>query len=164
VDEVSLNFQGQCGGRVLAAVRLTRANDALADLQMAQLLRALKLRRLSNVVVNSRFVVQPALRARRLIVPMLREVYRAGLVAGARFCYLASKPKLAGTYERFGFKFAGATFDDPIAGQMQVLRLDLHDVENLISTASPLLPVFIGRFNRPRASAGLRETYFISRG
>jgi hypothetical protein len=43
IDEVSLNFQARKGDRVLAAVRLTHAKDALGDPQMARLLKGFEL-------------------------------------------------------------------------------------------------------------------------
>lgn len=146
VDDVSLNFQARRGGRLVAAVRLTRAEDAFRDLQLAQLVKAAGLRRLSGVVLNSRFVVDPSPGSRRLIIPLLQQVYRAGLIAGARLCYLATRPQLASIFERFGFRVTGATFDDQVAGGMHVLRLDLLDAEHLVSSGSPLLPIFLNRF------------------
>jgi len=146
VDGVSLNFQARRGGRPVAAVRLTWAEDAVRDLQLARLVKAAGLRRPSGVVLNSRFVVDPSPGSRRLIIPMLQQTYRAGLIAGARICYLATRPQLAGIFERFGFRFTGATFDDQVAGLMHVLRLDLHDLEHLVSSGSPLLPIFLNRF------------------
>jgi len=150
IDDVSLNFQIIDNNRTLAAVRLTRAADALNDPQLSLLVKSLKRRNLSNIVVNSRFVALPLPSARRAIAPMFQEVYRAGLAAGAMHCYLATRPQLQTIFEKFGFRFEGSVFDDPIAGHMHALRFDLHDIAYLNEINSPLLPVVLERFSEAR--------------
>lgn len=154
VDNVSLNFQAKRDDHLLSAVRLTWADDAADDPQLARLVRSSGLRRLSGVVVNSRFIVKPSPGGHRLVVPMLQQVYRAGLIAGARYCYLATRPQLASFFERCGFKPVDATFADPIAGPMRLLCLELHNVEHLELTRSPLLPIFLARFASARDVCG----------
>lgn len=150
IDDVSLNFQATDGKRILAAARLTRALDALNDSQMSLLVRASGQRHLSNIVINSRFVALPRTSARRAIIPMLQEVYRVGLTAGAKHCYLATRPQLRTIFEKFGFRFEGSVFDDPIAGHMHALHFDLYDIAYLNEINSPLLPVVLERFSESR--------------
>jgi predicted GNAT family N-acyltransferase len=139
VDSVSLNFYFKSHGRILAAVRLTRAVDALHDPQLALVLAGIPKQRLANVVVNARLVVEPSMKGRKAVVPMLEEVYRAGLISGARRCLLSTRPMLARMFEKFGFLTTGVVFEDPVAGSMCVLCLDLHDFEYLRVIGSPLI-------------------------
>lgn len=146
IDDCSLNFQAVAGGRLLAAVRLTMAEDARSDTQMALLVKASGIKRLANVAVCSRFVAEPSAAARKAIVPLFIEVYRAGLKAGARLSLLATRPRLDSVFAKFGYRYTGLSFEDPVAGNMHVLCLDAYDVEHLNDVRSPFLEAFIERF------------------
>lgn len=148
VDDVSLNFCAIDEDRMVAAVRLTRAEDALADAQTAMLVKASGIKRLGRVLVCSRFVAEPCAPARRAIVPLFQQVHRAGLNAGGSISLLATRPRLAGIFAKFGWRFAGLSFNDPVAGLMHILSIDLYDLDHLADIESPLLSVLMERFRQ----------------
>ncbi|MGV7212206.1 N-acyl amino acid synthase FeeM domain-containing protein [Bradyrhizobium sp. UFLA05-112] len=139
VDDVSLNFQVKQDDRLLAAVRVTWAPDALLDLHLRPLVEGARIACLSTAVVNSRFVVRPELRARAVIVPLFCEVYRTGMLAGATCCVIGTRSDLVGIFERFGFRETGFHIRDPIAGRIHNLNLNPYDLAHLKKVASPLL-------------------------
>lgn len=139
IDDVSLNFQANRDDVLLAAVRLTMARDALRDPQTALVIKAADTTNLAKTSVTSRLAVRPIMSARRVIVPMFQEIYRCGLVIGIEHSLLATRLELRGIFERFGFRMTGRSFDDPVAGTLHVLRLDLIDRAYLVQINSPLI-------------------------
>jgi hypothetical protein len=79
-------------------------------------------------------------------VQLFKEVYRAGLVAGATQCLLSTRKPLISIFSRFGFKACDYTFVDQVAGEMIVCRLDLHDLEHLAMVSSPLIDIVCEQF------------------
>jgi predicted GNAT family N-acyltransferase len=146
VDPTSLNFYASEDETISAAVRLTRSVDADRDALMQRMIVTMRARRLGQLVICSRFVCLPALQARRMIAPLFQEVYRAGLCSGAMRCALITRPSLRGIFEKFGFKTTGCSFIDAVAGEMEILELDLFNYEHFIAIGSPLLEIFTERF------------------
>jgi hypothetical protein len=140
IDVVSLNFQARVDDKLLAAVRLVRADDALLDPHLRLLVEAYQPECLESTVVCSRFAVRPEHRARALIKPLFIEVYRIGLLSGARHCILGTRDDLTAIFERFGFRRTDAELRDPVASHIHVLDLDLDDADHMRSVNSPLLP------------------------
>jgi hypothetical protein len=68
------------------------------------------------------------------------------LNAGANLSLLATRPRLEGVFAKFGYRFTGLSFDDPVAGLMHVLCLDAYDLEHFNDVQSPFLDVFMNRF------------------
>ena len=141
IDRVSLNFQARHMGRLLAAVRLVRAEDAILDPHLGLLVEAYRPCDIARTVVNSRLAVLPEHRARAVIIPMFQEVYRCGLLAGAKECLLGTRDELVSIFERFGFVRTETVVVDPVAKHMNVLCLQLDNVEYLTRINSPLAPI-----------------------
>ncbi|MBI5129070.1 MAG: hypothetical protein HZA66_06485 [Rhodopseudomonas palustris] len=157
LDRLSLNFFATVNGRVAGAVRLVRASDAPADRHLALLVEAARPADPATTVVNSRFAVRPEMAARALIVPMFQQVYRSGLLAGARQCLLATRTELIPLFGKFGFVPLGRTLNDPVAGHLEILALDAFDFAHLASVASPYLPIarsLLGRLVDAEDAAG----------
>jgi hypothetical protein len=146
VDTKSLNFYAGNRSGLRAAVRVSRAAHALNDPLLAPLMTGVKAKNIGQTVVCSRFVVEPSLSARKTIVPLFQEIYRAGLRAGATKCLLSTRTGLVNIFGRFGFKETGTAFVDAVAGQLNVCELDMHDYEFLIAISSPLIDVANERF------------------
>jgi hypothetical protein len=140
VDDVSLNFRAFQGGRTVAAMRLTRAFDALEDSQLARFIQASKVDCLENTVVCSRMVVRPELGARILITSVVQHVYRIALHSGASHCVAGSRPNHSELFKKIGFRQRG-TCSDPVSGPMKILVVDLRDRCHLVSVKSPLVAV-----------------------
>jgi hypothetical protein len=126
VDDVSLNFQAADKGRVLAAVRLTWAEDALTDPHQRRLIQAALPDCLSTTLVLSWFAVMPDLCASPMIVQMLREVSWTSLASGARSCLVGTRREFTSIFERFGFCGTGLQTAAPFADQMHILGIDLN--------------------------------------
>jgi len=150
VDAASLNFYSSDASGVCSAVRLTGAEDASEDPLLAALLESARIRHMTRVVTCSRFAVQPTLAARKTIMPLFREVCRAGLKAGAVKCLLATRPSLVGIFAKFGFRSANRTFVDRVAGELSVCEFDLHDLQHLVSISSPVVDVIFDHFSTAR--------------
>jgi len=149
LDPKSLNFYAAGQSGVRAAVRLSRASDSLSDPLLAPMMAGIAARNLKQTLICSRFVVEPTFAARKAIVPLFQEVYRAGLTAGATKCVLSIGASLIGMVERFGFKESGIRFVDTVAGQLHTCVLDLYDYEFLTAIASPLIDVANEQFAPP---------------
>lgn len=144
IDELSLNFHASYHQRCLAAVRLTWAIDAGIDQHLARIVDSSGLsdEDLPKTVLNSRLAIREEMRARLHLPELFRTVYRAGFLNGAKYCLLAARPSLSGLFHRFGFREQHQQIQDPTAGDLVILRLELGDRENLRSTASPLLQAY----------------------
>ncbi|WP_439605039.1 hypothetical protein, partial [Shinella sp.] len=94
VDGYSLNFQVLHRGAPIAAVRLTRAEDAIHDPHLGRIVEhaGLDARDLRQTVVNSRLAVRPETRARLQIPLLFRHMYRIGVLSGAAYCLVAARP------------------------------------------------------------------------
>lgn len=124
-------------GNVLASVRLTRSSDAAADPQLSKLFESVN----DETVVTSRLVSAGGVMAGLSIIHMFRAVYEVGLLSGARRCVLGTRTELIAIYERFGFVLSGRSYNDSIAGEQQIMCLDLHDIEHMRRIESYLLTV-----------------------
>lgn len=141
IDALSLNIEARDGDRSLTGLRLTRGQDAIADRQLRAILLNSECARppYSDCLLLSRFTVQRELRARMQILDLLRHTYVVGLMQGARYALLATRPSLIHMFERFGFNATARRLVDPIAGELEVLTLEIRDRERLRTTSSPLL-------------------------
>ena len=126
VDDVSLNFQAVGNGRVLAATRVTWAEDALTDSHQRRVVQSALPDCLSTTLVMSRFAVRPNHCAGATILEMLREIYRTGLASGARSCLVAPSCDLVDMLEQFGFCRIGLQIADPFADQIHILNMDFN--------------------------------------
>jgi predicted GNAT family N-acyltransferase len=144
IDARSVLFHARRGnGAPMATVRLSRLADALDDPQLGRL--AALAEKLDITVANSRLVTEDDRDAKLAIKPMFQLVYEVGLLSGARYCLLSTRPALLKLFERFGFKQTGEQFRDAVAADQVVMRLDLWDVVNLATCRSPLLEVVMRR-------------------
>jgi hypothetical protein len=142
VDAVSLNFQARHRGQLLVASRLTWADDAEQDPQLSLLPPpGMSAHERARTILNSRLAALPKLRAKWMIVPLFRELYRHGLLSGAEQCYLATRDDLVPMFTKIGFRKTERIVDDPFAGQLNVLRFDLFDFTSLNRLHSPLMVV-----------------------
>ncbi len=141
IDRVSLNFRVLRKKQCVAAIRLTRAVDALEDPQLRRLIVNSNLSPVSlpTSVVDSRMVVREETAARLVVPDLFREIYRTGFIAGAARCLVGARPELVPLFERFGFLAASRPYDDPVAGKMVPLVLDALDRDHLASIGSPLV-------------------------
>jgi predicted GNAT family N-acyltransferase len=153
IDSVSLNFQARVDGRLLASVRGVRAADAVNDTHLRLLLDAVELEQIETSVICSRLVVRSEHRARSLIGPMFSHVYRTGMRAGARHCILGTRIDLVGVFERFGFRRVGAQIVDPVASDIHLLSIDMHDLAHLHRINSPLFQLAETLLGAPTASS-----------
>lgn len=155
IDRRSLVFFARRKNRALASVRLVRAADAVKDPHLGWLLEAAQPTDLATTVVNSRFAALPERRARAMIVPMFRQMYRSGLIAGARECFIATRSDLVPVFGRFGFRAIADRSSDP--GRRQILKLALHDLDHLERINSPLRDIaaeFAGRSGSAARTGG----------
>ena len=141
IDAVSLNFQARIDGRLLAAVRGVRAEDAMHDPHLRLLLAEIHVDDIDTAVVCSRFAVRSEHRARAMIKPMFQHVYRAGILSGGRDCILGARADLVGIFERFGFRQTRAHVVDPIANDIKILTMDMHDLSHMRRVNSPLIEI-----------------------
>lgn len=141
IDRVSLNFHARHSGRLMSTVRLVRAEDAILDPHLGLLVEAYRPRDITRTVVNSRLAVLPEHRARALIIPLFKEVYRCGLLVGAKECLIGTRDELVPIFERFGFARTDTVVVDPVAKHMNVLCLQVDDIDHLTRINSPLLLV-----------------------
>lgn len=126
VDALSLNFFVPHGDGLLAAVRLTRALDAVTDNALLQVVNhcGLSALDLSVTMIISRLVVRNETRAHLSLPGMFRDACRVGRATGARYCIMASKPTLIALYRRVGFIPNGQGFVSAEAGEMRVAIYD----------------------------------------
>lgn len=141
IDTKSLNFYSADLSGIRAAARLSRALDSFSDPLLAPMVAKARPGNLERTFVCSRFVVEPTLAARKTIIPLFQEIYRAGLAAGATKCILSAPKGLVSTFGRFGFKEMGLSFVDAMDGELNICELDLHDYEYLTAVSSPLIDV-----------------------
>ncbi|KAF0120494.1 MAG: hypothetical protein FD152_4137 [Xanthobacteraceae bacterium] len=134
IDGHSLNFQVVHHGEPIAAVRLTRAKDALADEHLVRIVEHAGLNHsdLRQTVVNSRLAVRPDTRARLQIPLLFRHMYRIGVLSGAAYCLVAARPDVGPLFEKFGFKKRSVSYVDPVGGLMEVHVLDVFDKAALL--------------------------------
>jgi hypothetical protein len=142
VDDVSQNFFVSVDGCCLTAVRVTPAELAPRDFHLNLLLEHAGNIRTDVSIVNSRLVVQRNLRARSWIVPLFLEVFRDGVASGARYCIVGTRDDLVPIFLRFGFKCIGDRYVDPVAGTLNAMCLDAHDIEHLLKINSPYVRAF----------------------
>lgn len=152
VDRFSLNFQATDHQRCLASVRMTWARDARDDGQLAKAVvhAGLSDAELSITVINSRLAIRDEMRAKLSLTEMFRSVYRSGYLNGARYCLVGTRLNIVDLYLRFGFCEIGGRYLDDISGNMTVVKLDLHDRQNLERARSPLLTVYDELISRNR--------------
>lgn len=144
VDDASLNFLASDHQRCLAAARMTWAVDALDDPHLSKVVECSGLTDdiLIDTVLCSRLAVRPEMHARLLLTELLRSGYRYCLLDGGRYFLVGVRSHIAELYLRFGFVPTGLSYSDAVAGEMTVIRLDLHDRANLVRVRSPLLVVY----------------------
>jgi hypothetical protein len=140
VDDLSLHIRYGADDQPQAAVRLTRASDALSDPHLQLILDATGAAATSCTVICSRLAIAPHLREHAL-VPLFRQVYRSALVSGACYCLLAAPDEMACNFEPVGFRPLGSSVTDPIGGVLRLWRLDAYDVAHLRAVKSPCLAV-----------------------
>lgn len=141
IDHCSLVFVAEHQGRELATVRLSRAADALGDSHLAPLVEAVEPVDLAVTVVVSRFAVLPERRARAMALPMFFQAYRSMHLAGARCSFMTIHATMVEVFAEFGWKRTGNVVDDPVAGEMQIVRRDLLDMTLLRAVDSPLASI-----------------------
>jgi predicted GNAT family N-acyltransferase len=139
IDDFSLNLFVRQAGSVCAAVRLTKADQALQDPQLSHLIDEADLDDLSNVVINSRLVAASVLGAKRHLMHLFVDLYRAGLAVGAQKSVIATRENLVGFFKKLGFVQRSKPFYDPVAGRMEIMTLDPFDQEYLRFVGSPFL-------------------------
>lgn len=143
IDNLSLNIQAVDADheKCLAAVRLTRGQDGMADRQLAAILTNCEVARppYANCVLLSRLTVRPEPRARSCITDLMRHTYSLGLRQGARYALLATRPSLIPMFRRFGSVPTGRHLHDPVASDLEILVLDLLNRDHLAAVSSPLL-------------------------
>ncbi|PZA12392.1 hypothetical protein DNX69_10435 [Rhodopseudomonas palustris] len=127
--------------RMLATVRLVRAADADHEAGVARLLEAAAPDELSTLVLHVQFAMLAERPARAMIVPLFRQAYRSAMLAGARSGLIAAAPSLRDLLLPFGWRRTGACYRDPIAGEVEILRLDLFEFDRLRAVDSPLSSV-----------------------
>jgi len=141
VDRRSLNFYVEIDNKLVAAVRLSRSEDAVLDEQLSAAIAhsSLDKERLHSTVLNSRLVVREETRARLCVPELFRMVYRAGRLAGAQHCVAAARPSVIPLFQRFGFVVQPGSYACNVAGTMRVAVLDSLDHGRLVETRSPFL-------------------------
>jgi hypothetical protein len=141
VDFVSLNFSAGTPASRWMAVRLTRAEDVMSDRHLNLIVEncGLDEQQLARTVITSRFAVRDDNDAKLQIPNVWRDVYEAGLRIGAEYCLLAARKQVLALFTRFGFVRVGEPYVDPVAGVMQVMRLDALDRQHLLASHSPYL-------------------------
>ncbi len=141
VDYLSLNFWAHDGDNCVAAVRLTRAVDALGAAHLADVVEhaGLTTDEVRETVIASRMVILDNLRARLRITPLVRRIYRAGLISGAKRSLIALRPEVEPLFARFGFVPWGKVYNDRVAGKMIVMVIERFNREHLVTVRSPLL-------------------------
>jgi hypothetical protein len=140
VDDLSLHIRYGADDQPQAAVRLTRASEALADPHLQLILDASGAAPTSCTVIWSRLAIAPHLREQSL-APLFRQLYRSALVSGACYCLLAASDEMACNFELVGFRPLGSSVTDPIGGVLRLWRLDAYDVAHLRTVKSPCLAV-----------------------
>lgn len=157
IDARSVLFHARReSGAPMATVRLSRLADAKDDPQLGRL--AALAENLDITVANSRLVTEDDRVAKLAIKPMFQLVYEVGLLSGARFCLLSTRPALMKLFERFGFRGTGEQFRDAVAADQVVMRLDLWDVVNLATCRSPLLEVVMRRMGVVARTEQVRQS------
>lgn len=137
IDDLSLHLQySESAKRTDAAVRLTRASDALSDPLLQLILDATRAAPTTCTVICSRFATVDNIGSDS-IVPLFCQVYRSALVAGACYCLLAVRDEMTSMFETFGFRLLDPCVNDPIGGVVSLLRLDAYDVAYLRRVNSP---------------------------
>ncbi|MBW6397412.1 hypothetical protein KPL78_06090 [Roseomonas sp. HJA6] len=155
VDRYSLNLHVTRAGRCLVGCRLTRAEPALADPQLAALAAhaGLAASSLPAIAFNSRLVLASGFGARAWLVPIFRHLYRIGVLSGLAWSVAGTRPALFPLFERFGFRPTGEVYQDPVAGPLQPMMLDSRDRAHMVRVNSPLLAehdrIFGHRASRP---------------
>lgn len=142
VDDLSLHICVRIDGCCVAAIRLSKGQDAIDDPQLSSVLRScgVATEPFADCLTLSRLVVRPDRSARSRIAALLKFSYGIGLMTGtARLGIFRTRPGLIGFFERFGCVFTGATVTDPVAGDMAILALRMHDRDHLRAANSPLL-------------------------
>lgn len=142
LDDLSLHVCARVEGRLMAAVRLSRGQDAIFDPQMAAMLRASvpAMPPFADCLTVSQLVVRCDRGARAQIAGLIRFAYRIGLATGmARFAVFGTQPSHRSLFERLGGVPTGSLIADPTAGEMAILALRMHDRDHLQAIGSPLL-------------------------
>lgn len=146
IDRLSLNFSARAKGRCVATVRATRANDAMLDPCLEQVVAHADLGTddLDLSVVLSRLAVPRSMAASVLIPTLFRSMLRGAHLADVRFCLAAAPPTVIPLLALFGFRslHRRRPYFDEAAGWISVLILDLHDRKRLAETRSPLLGAY----------------------
>lgn len=141
IDDLSLNIHCTDEERCYSAVRLTRGQDGMADRQLAAILTNCDLVKspYADCVLLSRLSVRPDLRSRTSILDLMRHTYSVGLRQRVRYALLATRSSLIPMFERFGSETTGRHLQDPVAGRLEILALDLLNRGHLSAVSSPLL-------------------------
>ena len=134
--------------RMLATVRLVHAADADNEDGVARLLEAAAPDERSTLVLHVQFAMLADGPARAMVVPLFRQAYRSAMLAGARSGLIAAAPSLQDLLLPFGWRRMGSSYRDPIAGEVEILRLDLFELDRLRAVDSPLSSVARDLLNR----------------
>jgi hypothetical protein len=128
----------------LTAARITKARFALKDEFLARLLQNTPIdpSKYDRLVVVSRLVSADRPEARLLVPTIVQECYRVSLVSGIRFATIATRRALVPFFTKLGFVECGKHYTESVAGEMNVLTMDLWDRNILSRTGSIFLPVF----------------------
>jgi hypothetical protein len=144
IDLRSLNLMALVDGNCVAAIRLTRAADNLADEYLSRLLSQISFdsSELKDIVVCSRLVVASGTQARLHTAALLQEAYRLSLLNGATMGVMSTRPSLIPFFTRMGFVAYGSTYIEKAAGELAVLHLKLWDRKALAAASSIFLDVY----------------------
>lgn len=141
IDSCSLNFHFSNDDQCLAAVRLSWAEDALADNHLKLVVEnsGIETSLFPQMLVTSRMAIRDQKIAKQKMVALIQEACFIGVLSGARYSCVGCRPTLARLFEKMGFEFSGSRYVDHVAGFMTVMVLDISKASYLRSLGSPFL-------------------------
>ena len=130
IDDLSLQIYAHVEGRLVAAIRLSRGQDAIFDPQLAGMLHAFTPATppFADCLTVSRLVARVQPNARAQLAELIRFAYAMGAATGiARFMVFGVPPADIDLLEQLGCVSTGAILAGPAAEDMAIRAIRMHD-------------------------------------
>ncbi len=145
LDDTAHNFIALSDGKVVGCVRINFAADGGLDyyrdlLNMAVLVGEYP----AGVSLCTRLMVASYLRGGTLALRLCRAAYRFAFAQQMRWNFIDCNDHLLSFFERLGYVRKHQAFHEEY-GQVNAMRLDMHDWQHLVACGSPFASPSVGR-------------------
>lgn len=126
-------------GQIVGTARLNLFGEATSHYEAMYGCDEFDLRPLDRPTITTRLCTSAEKRHSSVSLALIKEVYRLGLMQGARINFIDCNTPLLGLFNRFGFQESIPAIEHSAFGHIHPLVLILNDTDHLQAVRSPFL-------------------------